>query len=254
MSLIVEYQASRKLNAKHLVEEAMTDALIRRCNNCGKPFVKEEGCNKMTCSCGNRQCFVCSQDIEDYSHFDDGGCPMYGDMKDLLSNEVAAAQESTLQQILQNTADLKYEDIRIDPLVLDEPSFRATTPEPIEPYREDPNPLDDIPDPYAAQRLYDTLHPLHRTDRYYRPSLYDQGSRWEEAYVPLAGVIHPQTSRTTHFPIHDSINYRASSQPSTTLRQAQSSRKLTKSQANKYRKKPNVDRSRRTKWNVGYRD
>ena len=209
----------------------------------------------MTCSCGNRQCFVCSKDIEDYSHFDDGGCPMYGDMKDLLSNEVATAQESTLQQILQSTADLNDEDIRVDPVVLDEPSFRSTTPEPIEPYREeDPNLLDDMPDPYAVQRLYDALHPLHRTYRYYPPSPFDQDSRWEETRVPLSGVFHQQTSRTTQFPIHEPISYHASSRPSTTLWQTQSSRKLTKPQPNKYRKKPNGDRSRRTKWNVGRRD
>lgn len=41
----------RKLDARHTVEEAMTEALVRKCNNanCKTQFVKTEGCNKMHC-------------------------------------------------------------------------------------------------------------------------------------------------------------------------------------------------------------
>src|SRR5208282_1462883 len=68
--LITEYQAESKLSAKHAVEEAMTDALVRKCNKCEKRFLKEDGCNKMRCSCGNQQCYVCSANVIDYNHFD----------------------------------------------------------------------------------------------------------------------------------------------------------------------------------------
>ena len=45
-----------QLTLRHVVEEAMTAALIRKCNKCKHPFVKEYGCNKMTCSnCNNKQ-------------------------------------------------------------------------------------------------------------------------------------------------------------------------------------------------------
>ncbi|ENH69046.1 hypothetical protein FOC1_g10010221 [Fusarium oxysporum f. sp. cubense race 1] len=40
---------------------------------CDTPFIKEEGCNKMTCTrkgCGNVQCYVCSKSC-DYDHFND---------------------------------------------------------------------------------------------------------------------------------------------------------------------------------------
>lgn len=41
---------------RHIIEEAMSAALIRQCNRCKHPFVKEYGCNKMTCShCTNVQ-------------------------------------------------------------------------------------------------------------------------------------------------------------------------------------------------------
>ncbi|RAL61140.1 hypothetical protein DID88_010479 [Monilinia fructigena] len=40
------------LSARRQIEEAMSAAMIRKCNKCGTPFVKEEGCNKMTCRKG----------------------------------------------------------------------------------------------------------------------------------------------------------------------------------------------------------
>src|SRR5271169_3043309 len=107
----------KKLSAKHLVEEAMTDALVRKCNKCKKSFLKEDGCNKMKCSCGNQQCFVCSEDVTDYSHFGDkdfGSCPMYGDMQDQLRKDVANAEEATVQQLLRDRAELKDEDVRVN--------------------------------------------------------------------------------------------------------------------------------------------
>ena len=32
-------------------------------------FFKEEGCNKMMCSCGAQMCYLCKQPVKDYSHF-----------------------------------------------------------------------------------------------------------------------------------------------------------------------------------------
>ncbi len=51
-------EKDNKIDARHVVEEAMTEALIRTCNNakCKYRFVKIEGCNKMRCpQCGNAQ-------------------------------------------------------------------------------------------------------------------------------------------------------------------------------------------------------
>ncbi|KAJ3539123.1 hypothetical protein NMY22_g4877 [Coprinellus aureogranulatus] len=54
-----------------VVEEAMSKALVRNCPKCSKGFVKEGGCNKMTCpSCGTVSCYLCRQIIKNgYQHF-----------------------------------------------------------------------------------------------------------------------------------------------------------------------------------------
>ncbi|TFK49205.1 hypothetical protein OE88DRAFT_398971 [Heliocybe sulcata] len=44
-----EVEDDKKIDARHIVEEAMTQALMRNCPKCSRAFVKEDGCNKMTC-------------------------------------------------------------------------------------------------------------------------------------------------------------------------------------------------------------
>jgi len=51
-----EVKKDDQLTVRHIVEEAMSAALIRHCNKCKHAFVKEYGCNKMTCThCRNVQ-------------------------------------------------------------------------------------------------------------------------------------------------------------------------------------------------------
>src|SRR5579862_2820260 len=97
----------------------MTNALVRKCNGCGRPFLKETGCNKMTCPfCLNKQCYVCSKTIADYDHFDNprdtNPCPMNGDMKEFLEAQVMSAEDSAVKELLDQRLDLKEEDLRVD--------------------------------------------------------------------------------------------------------------------------------------------
>ncbi|KAL9179630.1 hypothetical protein ACHAXT_008920 [Thalassiosira profunda] len=75
------------------VEDAMTEAMVRRCPRpmCRKIFLKDDGCNKMTCSCGAFICYVCRKEIPKavaYKHFCQtpfcnhqscNKCPLYAD-------------------------------------------------------------------------------------------------------------------------------------------------------------------------------
>ena len=59
------------------VEQAMSMAIKRVCPKCNTSFVKTAGCNKLTCPCGYKMCYVCRKDIGDtgdgpdvgYRHF-----------------------------------------------------------------------------------------------------------------------------------------------------------------------------------------
>jgi TRIAD3 protein (E3 ubiquitin-protein ligase RNF216) len=64
-----EVEKKSDTDARKSVEEAMANARIRECPTCHKRFFKEEGCNKMTCSCGTKICYVCRVKINDYTHF-----------------------------------------------------------------------------------------------------------------------------------------------------------------------------------------
>jgi hypothetical protein len=45
------------------VEQAMSMAIKRVCPRCSTSFVKTAGCNKLTCPCGYKMCYVCRRDI-----------------------------------------------------------------------------------------------------------------------------------------------------------------------------------------------
>lgn len=111
-SLIIDYQREQKRSSKQIVEEAMSEAMVRKCNNCGLRFLKHDGCNNMTCRCGNKQCFVCSKNVEDYDHFDGPGkCPMYCDADRLLKEDVNKARDDTVQKLRKTRSDLKEDEL-----------------------------------------------------------------------------------------------------------------------------------------------
>lgn len=89
----------------------------------GTPFIKEHGCNKMTCTrggCGNVQCYVCSKRC-DYDHFDDigrggkkGNCPLYDSVEVRHQNEVHAAEARARQQVVEQNPDVGEELLDIN--------------------------------------------------------------------------------------------------------------------------------------------
>ncbi|GMR55069.1 hypothetical protein PMAYCL1PPCAC_25264 [Pristionchus mayeri] len=68
----------RKMAAK------LDEMLIHKCPRCAKPFVKVDGCNKITCPCGQISCYICKQAVKGYDHFQDrnpsaGKCALWED-------------------------------------------------------------------------------------------------------------------------------------------------------------------------------
>ncbi|KAI9756658.1 MAG: ergosterol biosynthesis protein [Chaenotheca gracillima] len=62
---------SERLALRSYVERAMAEAVKRTCPICNLSFVKASGCNKLTCVCGYKMCYVCRKEIgkDGYRHF-----------------------------------------------------------------------------------------------------------------------------------------------------------------------------------------
>jgi hypothetical protein len=108
------------LGHRRTKEEAMSKALIRHCNKCKQPFIKSDGCNKMTCSsCKNLQCYLCGINVTaDYAHFNAPGskCPVYSQdktLEELHAEEVKAAAEAAEAKILREHPEIEKNDLGI---------------------------------------------------------------------------------------------------------------------------------------------
>ena len=89
---------SAVLSLRKTIEAARTAALKRICPHCGLGFIKDSGCNKLTCVCGYAMCYICRQGLgrghggEGYRHFCQhfrpaGGACRECDKCDLYINE-----------------------------------------------------------------------------------------------------------------------------------------------------------------------
>ncbi|OBT65853.1 hypothetical protein VE03_05452 [Pseudogymnoascus sp. 23342-1-I1] len=132
------------LDVRREVEEAMTAAMVRLCNKCKGPFIKEEGCNKMNCPCGNIQCYVCSKSCQ-YNHFDDerrggkaGNCPLFDDVYKRHEDEIKRAEEIIVEKLQKEHPEVTREDLEIrvsDAVKADEEARRKKRFLPYDPFR-----------------------------------------------------------------------------------------------------------------------
>nr|CAD7261137.1 unnamed protein product [Timema shepardi] len=112
-----EVEKSEEVKLRTYIEDRMTQALVRTCWKCKRNFVKEDGCNKMTCSCGAKMCYICRKPVEDYSHFNGQGgtefekCPLFSTNNqlhvDAVKQEAIKAKEEVLGQ--NPTVELKHD-------------------------------------------------------------------------------------------------------------------------------------------------
>lgn len=107
------------------VEEAITNAKIRTSPKCSNKFVKESGCNKMTCSCRTRICYICRAVIQDYTHFCQaphcdhsscGKCRLYSNAEEddklaMRDAGIKAAEAVRGESLLSASTEVNVEDI-----------------------------------------------------------------------------------------------------------------------------------------------
>ena len=62
-------EKERLKDPKHRAHEAMSRACKRFCPHCNQEYMKSDGCNKIRCKCKKLSCYICGEQIEDYSHF-----------------------------------------------------------------------------------------------------------------------------------------------------------------------------------------
>ena len=117
-----EAKAENGISERHILEEAMTKALVRNCPKCETPILKDSGCNKMICTkCKCAICDYCGKDIskEGYGHFAgngvgrNGGCPTNDDTFMRNDTRVKAAEKEAMARIRAENPELSEEDLKI---------------------------------------------------------------------------------------------------------------------------------------------
>ena len=118
-----EAKADKGLSARHQVEEARSEAMMRPCPKCGVKIVKEYGCNKMICTkCNCLICYVCKKDISTgresgYEHFNRAGskCKLYeGEEGDRHQEEADEAEREAIKRVRTENPDVEEDALRID--------------------------------------------------------------------------------------------------------------------------------------------
>ncbi|KAF2433902.1 hypothetical protein EJ08DRAFT_657609 [Tothia fuscella] len=103
-----------KANIRHLVEEAMSKALMRECHNCGMMLVKEGGCNHLHCQCSASMCYSCrAPNVEKHRHYGQGGCMLFSNTTEETEKEVKAAEEEAKRKIKKDHPEVTDEDLKI---------------------------------------------------------------------------------------------------------------------------------------------
>ncbi|XP_033211261.1 E3 ubiquitin-protein ligase RNF216-like [Belonocnema kinseyi] len=112
-------------NARLYLEEKMTKALVRTCYSCKKEFVKETGCNRMSCFCGAVMCYLCDKAVpaNDYTHFNGQGssrfdlCPLYVDDARQEAEAVIEVAKITKRELEKKIPDLNLDLNQLLPIL-----------------------------------------------------------------------------------------------------------------------------------------
>lgn len=118
-----EWRRENTTSERHVLEEARTAALLKKCPKCKVQILKELGCNKLTCPCGGIICDFCGKDITNvgYGHFErtekDGskkGCPTHDNFDARRQEALRNAEAIALKAVRARNPDLKLEDLNLN--------------------------------------------------------------------------------------------------------------------------------------------
>ena len=83
------------------VENYVSEALIRKCNDCGAAFVKDQGCNEMKCICGNTVCYQCKAQHIQMDHWFNGRCTHFEPTEVREEAERKKAEKEAIAKVLR---------------------------------------------------------------------------------------------------------------------------------------------------------
>jgi hypothetical protein len=97
------------------VEDAVSEALIRRCADCNAPFVKDTGCNEMRCICGNVTCYACKAQHITHDHWYRTTCVHFESTEAREEQERTKAEEDAIARVLRENpgSGLSEKDLKV---------------------------------------------------------------------------------------------------------------------------------------------
>ncbi|CAK9797604.1 E3 ubiquitin-protein ligase RNF216 [Anthophora quadrimaculata] len=96
--------------ARLFVEEKMTEALVRKCSVCSRPYFKEDGCNKISCPCGTLICYVCGKIITSYDHFNYSTCSLWDKTKHINAHTVQMVAKKAIEHIKKTNPNVSINE------------------------------------------------------------------------------------------------------------------------------------------------
>ncbi|CAC5400493.1 RNF216 [Mytilus coruscus] len=131
-----EVEKQGETNMRTFIENKLSEAMLRTCHNCGKRFMKEVGCNMMTCVCGAHMCYVCREPDIGYDHFSGNNCNE-DSMRKLHLKEMKEAAIAAKEKYLEDHPEYAEIDLKFDPIKLVEDFAAAQEEDEDEEYNED---------------------------------------------------------------------------------------------------------------------
>jgi hypothetical protein len=128
-----EIKNDKGLGARHKVEEARSEAMMRACPKCKVKLIKEFGCNKMVCTnCQAIMCYVCKKNISSkgYDHFHRAGatCVLHDQAGvDRHKEEADAAETAAIEKVRTEYDDIDEKLLRVETKENDKSSKLAKT-------------------------------------------------------------------------------------------------------------------------------